>query len=109
MARMGNRTNGEQITAEEGEQAEALRRDIVEPYLKQHFPFVDLDHPRVYIPRRARSRPQQSIITDLPVEKPALFCFTYASPPESPSQRVVQVFVEATSQESKIVHVAASK
>lgn len=109
MRRMGNRASENKITPEEGEQAETLRKDVVEPYLKQYFPFVDFEHPQVQIPRKARSRPQQSVVTDRPAEKPALFCFTYASPPDSPLKRVVQVFVEASSEESKIVHVAASK
>lgn len=108
MAAMNHPDNGD-LPAEEGERVESLKRDVVEPYLRQYFPFVDLEQPRVRISRRVRSRPQQSVVTDRPAEKPALFCFTYASAPDSAAQGVVQVYVEATAQESKIVHVAASK
>ncbi len=109
MSPTGNRARKNPITPEEQERAKTLMQKVVEPYLKQYFPFVDLNHPHVRVAQKARSRPRQSVVTDRPAEKPALFCFTYASPPNSPAKRVVQVFVEATAEEGKIVHVAASK
>jgi hypothetical protein len=99
----------EEITPEEQERAEALKQEVVEPYLKRYFPFVDLNHPEVRVEQRARFLPKHSAVADdYPQEKPAIFCFTYASPPDSPLKRMVQIFVEASG-EGKIVHVAASK
>lgn len=99
----------EEITPEEQERAEALKQDVVEPYLKRYFPFVDLNHPDVRVEQKARFLPKHSsVVEDYPEEKPAVFCFTYASPPDSPLKRMVQIFVEAT-EEGRIVHVAASK
>jgi hypothetical protein len=99
----------EEITSEEQERAEALKQDVVEPYLKRYFPFVDLNHPEVRVEQKARFLPKHSAVADdYPQEKPAVFCFTYASPPDSSLKRMVQIFVEASG-EGKIIHVAASK
>lgn len=110
MTPIGNSMLEDQIALEEKERAESLKQDVVEPYLQQYFPFVDLDHPQVRVDQKARFLPKHSpVADDFPEEKPAIFRFTYSSPPDSPLKRVVQVFVEATAEGSKIVHVAASK